>query len=306
MKAGEFDEKGDTSVAKLPFQFLNIWTLREYLEYEMRIPNPSFKTNFERILVENDFLPHMPTLDIREILTESNWSFKYTGVVVYDTYGIMEGFSKLGGYLTNGSKLNLSRVEHFIQAFGAHEDKILQKRAQLHQVQDNEDESKTKLKGMLWDKSDVFNSKGAHEDKPEEKQQNAPFLQTLAVEDLKPEPVLGHEDSGSRYGENQRSPDAHEDQNATTSGQHAGGGAGVDEECQICGKEFIKIFKFGLFPDCAHLFCLPCIMHWRQNGIGSWNNLKSKFCPTPCADDEYMYDSDDYMYDDDSQPDSYS
>ncbi|MCI48537.1 5'-3' exoribonuclease, partial [Trifolium medium] len=38
-KAGEFDKKGDATVAKLPFQFLNIWTLREYLEYEMRIPN---------------------------------------------------------------------------------------------------------------------------------------------------------------------------------------------------------------------------------------------------------------------------
>ena len=72
-KEGEFDEK-DKALADKPFIWLHVSILREYLNVELKVP-ADFRFDLERAIddwifmcffVGNDFLPHLPSLDIRE------------------------------------------------------------------------------------------------------------------------------------------------------------------------------------------------------------------------------------------------
>lgn len=68
--------------------------------------------------VGNDFLPHMPTLEIREQAIE----------LLLATYKAM--LPSLG-YLVEGPNVHLDRVEKFIGEVGKHEDAIFQRRARM-------------------------------------------------------------------------------------------------------------------------------------------------------------------------------
>ncbi|XP_059430266.1 5'-3' exoribonuclease 3-like [Corylus avellana] len=147
-----------------PCEFVHVWILREYLELDMKISEPpsNVKIDLERIVDDfiflsfflgNDFLPRMPSLEVREGAIDLLMS-------VYK-----KEFKNLGGYLLDMSRLvqdkrkgyiNLSRVEKFILLVGSYEDKIFKKRSEirertlrnLRKYSDNQDEDENESGNM--------------------------------------------------------------------------------------------------------------------------------------------------------------
>ncbi|XP_057482880.1 5'-3' exoribonuclease 4-like isoform X1 [Actinidia eriantha] len=132
--------RSPSSLIRKPYQFLHIWILREYLELDLKISNPPEKVNIDldRLIDDfifmcfctgNDFLPHMPTLEIHE------------GAIDLLMHVYKEEFKNFGGYLIDmqwaedkkARYVKLKRVEKFILAVGAYEEKIFKKRSEIRQ-----------------------------------------------------------------------------------------------------------------------------------------------------------------------------
>jgi 5'-3' exoribonuclease 2 len=118
----------DIEIGKeVQFIFVRLSVLREYLEKELAMPNLPFEYNFDRVLddwvfmcffVGNDFLPHLPSLEIREGAVDRL-------VTLYK-----KCVYKTGGYLTDSGEVALDRVEMIMTDLGYVEDEIFKNRQQ--------------------------------------------------------------------------------------------------------------------------------------------------------------------------------
>ena len=131
--------KDKPAIARKPYQLLSVAVLREYLALDLRPVSAGghhvelpFPLDIERLFddfvfmcffVGNDFLPHSPTLEIRE------------GAIDLIMTIYRQELPRLGGYLCCDGKPDLGRVERFVAAVGQHEEAIFQKRARTEQRQ---------------------------------------------------------------------------------------------------------------------------------------------------------------------------
>ncbi|KAJ9250865.1 hypothetical protein DTO195F2_8018 [Paecilomyces variotii] len=128
-KNGEFDEKGKGTALK-PFIWLHVSILREYLAAEMYVPQQPFPFDLERALddwvfmcffVGNDFLPHLPSLDIRENGID-------TLIAIW-----RDNIPVMGGYLTKDGQVDLKKAQLILQGLAKQEDAIFRRRRQTEE-----------------------------------------------------------------------------------------------------------------------------------------------------------------------------
>ncbi|RCK59420.1 5'-3' exoribonuclease 2 [Candida viswanathii] len=108
-----------------PFLWLHVSVLREYLQVELYAPRMPFPFQLERAIDDwvflcffagNDFLPHLPSLDVRDNGID-------TLVQCWK-----RSLSALKDYVTCDGKLNLESVEILMSNLATREDEIFQKR----------------------------------------------------------------------------------------------------------------------------------------------------------------------------------
>lgn len=140
----EFHTQPDVQFGKeTQFIFVRLNVLKEYLSRELDMPNLPFPYEFERVIddwvfmcffVGNDFLPHLPSLEIRENAIDRL-------ITLYK-----KCVYKTGGYLTDSGDVALERVEMIMRDLGHVEDEIFQDR------QKNEEKMKARNKRMKLEK----------------------------------------------------------------------------------------------------------------------------------------------------------
>ena len=131
-KEGDFGEK-DKALTDKPFIWLHVSVLREYLEAELHVPQAAFRFDLERALddwvfmcffVGNDFLPHLPSLDIRENGID-------TLIAIW-----RDNIPLMGGYVTKDGHVDLERAQFILDGLAKQEDAIFRRRRQTEERRD--------------------------------------------------------------------------------------------------------------------------------------------------------------------------
>lgn len=113
-----------------PFIWLHVSVLREYLAAELYVPQQPFPFDLERALddwifmcffVGNDFLPRLPSLDVRENGID-------TLIEIW-----RENIPRMGGYLTEDGHVAFKRAQLVLQGLAKQEDAIFRRRRQVEE-----------------------------------------------------------------------------------------------------------------------------------------------------------------------------
>ena len=116
-----------------PFIFLDVAVLREYLEIELNLPGLPFAWDLERAIddwvfliffVGNDFLPHLPSLEIREGAID-------TLLKIWKTE-----LPRMKSYITNHGTVQMDSVQVVLQALAQEEDAIFRRRKEQDERQE--------------------------------------------------------------------------------------------------------------------------------------------------------------------------
>jgi len=125
-KDGEPNEKDGAPPLK-PFIWLHVAVLREYLAVELDVPGLPFRWDIERAIddwiflccfVGNDFLPHLPALEIRE-----NGINTLTAIW-------KDNLPYMNGYVTKDGHIDLDRAQYIMSGLAKQEDAIFRRRKQ--------------------------------------------------------------------------------------------------------------------------------------------------------------------------------
>ncbi|EDR27303.1 5'-3' exoribonuclease, putative [Entamoeba dispar SAW760] len=151
-----------------PFQFLHCHILRGYLQITLKVEGFEFERCvddfiFFCFLVGNDFLPRIPSLDIRD-----------GGVDLL--MKVYREFLPHGGYITESGSLNVTNAKNFLREVGKEEPAILEKKYQKEKMNakknfDNQMKQLESRKASIYENSTLKSTESINSLTPEQQEQ---------------------------------------------------------------------------------------------------------------------------------------